>query len=116
LSYCRQRFRFRLFCEQDVVLVFFNKFAAALNKFAAALNKFAAALSKWYTQRLEPLWFRRRRPKRLQSFSPALELPQLPVAQLQLEGSQGGDSPLIRRYQRYYQQVLPVVALQRGLL
>jgi hypothetical protein len=99
-----------------VVLVFFNKFAAALSKFTAALSKFTAALSKWYTQRLEPLWFRRRRPKRLQSFSPALELPLLPVAQLQLEGSQGGDSPLIRRYQRYYQQFLPVVALQRGPL
>jgi len=72
----------------------------------ALFNKFAAALSKWYSQQLEPLWFRRRRPKRLQSFVPVAELPMLPVAPLQLAGRYGADSPLIRRYQRYYQQFL----------
>ncbi len=82
----------------------------------AIFAKFTSALSKWYTQQLEPLWFRRRRPKRLQSFSPAVVLPLLPVAQLQLDGRQGGDSPLIRRYQRYYQQFLQVGTLQHGTL
>ncbi|MDZ7867871.1 MAG: hypothetical protein U5L02_01495 [Rheinheimera sp.] len=82
----------------------------------AFFSKFAAALSKWYTQQLEPLWFRRRRPQRLKSFAPQAELPQLPIAQLQLTGDLGSDSPLIPRYQRYYQQFLQVGALQSGLL
>lgn len=80
----------------------------------AIFAKFTSALSKWYTQQLEPLWFRRRRPKRLQSFSPAVVQALLPVAQLQLQGSQGGESPLIRRYQRYYQQFLHAGRPQHG--
>jgi hypothetical protein len=99
LSYCWQRFRINFF-GQDVALVLFSKFAAAL--------------SKWYTQQLEPLWFRQRRPGRLQCFGPAIGLSELPVAQLRLAGTQGGDSPLIRRYQRYYQQFLHTGQLQHG--
>ncbi len=70
----------------------------------AFFSKFTSAISKWYTQQLEPLWFRRRRPQRLAQFVPALATTALPVAQLNLSGTGSSTSPLIRRYQAYYRQ------------
>ncbi len=92
LSYCRQRFRISVFGGLDQVLVLFSKFTSAI--------------SKWYTQQLEPLLFSRRRPQRLAQFAPALEPADLPVALLHLNGAGISKSPLIRRYQVYYQQFM----------
>ena len=54
--------------------------------------------------KLEPLLFSRRRTPRLQRFNLTSQVVDLPVASLKLSGDSRGVSPLVGRYQRYYQQ------------